>query len=106
MLEKQVDLFVLRQRDRYRLVEFIAPNPFRTVRDEGAVAVVAVLQTLFGILAFSNVGGSADDLPHTAICVSRKNLVTAVKPAPRTIVVAHPVFKFGSFFVVQIRQPA
>src|SRR5262249_34507880 len=40
---KQIDLFVFRQRDWYRLVKFITPNPFRTVRKESAVAVVAIL---------------------------------------------------------------
>src|SRR5262249_23991612 len=43
---KKTDLIVFRQCDRYRLDKFITPNPFRTVREESAVPVVAILQPL------------------------------------------------------------
>src|SRR5262249_37739391 len=56
--------------------------------------------------SFGNIGRSTDDVSHTAIGVSRKDLVTAVKPAPRAVVVAHPVFEIGGFFVAQTGQLA
>src|SRR5262245_50551764 len=82
---EQLDLFVCRQCDWNRFIHFIPPNPFGAVCDKSPVTVVALLQLFFGILALGNVGRGADDFPHTAVCISRKDLVATVKPAPRAI---------------------
>ena len=55
--------------------------------------------------SFGYIGCGADNLPHAAIRVSRKDLVAAVEPSPDAVAVAHPVFKIGRFFVAHIGQP-
>jgi hypothetical protein len=45
VFEDPLNLFVFRQVDRIRRFHFVAPDRFRTVRDEGAVTLLALPQT-------------------------------------------------------------
>jgi hypothetical protein len=43
-----LDLFLLRQRHGYRLLQFEAPDPLRGLLDEGPIALLALLERRFG----------------------------------------------------------
>src|SRR5581483_9917646 len=67
LLEETFQLFLLRTRSRNWLRAFTAPDAFGTLRDEGAVALLALAQRLFRLPAVSDVARRHDDTGHHQI---------------------------------------
>src|SRR2546425_12609042 len=64
IFEEHLDLLVFRQVDRDRLFEFEAPDRFRTIRDESAVTLLALLQTSHGSRPLDRLPASVSHLRY------------------------------------------
>src|SRR5215813_1773220 len=60
--------------------------------------------SLLRLLAVGNVGRRADDLPHTAVFVPRKDSIAALKPAPLAVPALYPVIELDGFVTAQVSE--